>query len=631
LDCVPESGAFFDIGATLVQCNATDASGNTTPDSALFTVTVVDTTPPDALVGLPGDITLEATSQDGAPYSWDPVTALDIAKGTITASCSPASNSTFPLRATGTEVNCTATDTVGLTSSGSFTVTVEDNTDPTITAPAAVTLEANGTPTSTFTVTEFAPNGEATGSDIFGVTITYATPAGGFGLGRNDVIWTATDGNNRTATATQVVTVQDTTVPTITALANVTLNASGELTSDYNCSDFGAPTVSDLFGITSVDCSPTTGLVLGDNTITWTVTDGNTNTNSITQTVTLVDTSNPIIDDVVPNIGFDPQGTYPYVLSADLNTELNTVQVSWPISVTDSDSNLTISCSIDGQQATPLETNPTTGEEGYPKVEDGKVVAWFNYEFGPGDTTVSCTATDSQGQEGTFVFTVSVFDTTAPVISVPSEPVTIRLPDENGSFEYDYSSLVSVTDNADANPILECRTNPDDLYSSNFIDLFSYGETTVECRAQDHGPADASGTVNESSAQFTILARYRYDVALVPPKGRARAGSTVPLDWQYLDGGVPIDSSAFVVGVTWEKTNDLTSSSQYCQDLTPAGTVGSSFSDDADSGNSDFRYSIEENLWQFSWQTPNQTGWHKLSVSPPGGEVEGAWACINLR
>jgi hypothetical protein len=133
---------------------------------------------------------------------------------------------------------------------------------------------------------------------------------------------------------------------------------------------------------------------------------------------------------------------------------------------------------------------------------------------------------------------------------------------------------------------------------------------------------------NSADTTFSLDVVYPYEIVLIPPKGRTRAGSTVPLDWMYLENNVAIDSSLFVVGVTWEKADD-----DSCLNLTtPApDTNGSSFSDDADSGNSDFRYSIEEKLWQFSWQTPNQTGWHKLSISPPGGDVEGAWACINLR
>jgi hypothetical protein len=92
-----------------------------------------------------------------------------------------------------------------------------------------------------------------------------------------------------------------------------------------------------------------------------------------------------------------------------------------------------------------------------------------------------------------------------------------------------------------------------------------------------------------------------------------------------------------MVGVTWQRTVDGNGSSDDCENLPdePAPTDGSDFfsllEDDADSGQSDFRYSIEENLWQFSWQTPDVTGWHKLSISPPGGDVVGAWTCINLR
>ena len=104
------------------------------------------------------------------------------------------------------------------------------------------------------------------------------------------------------------------------------------------------------------------------------------------------------------------------------------------------------------------------------------------------------------------------------------------------------------------------------------------------------------------------------------------------MDWQYFDNGVLVDSSAFIVGVIWEKTDEGTSSSQSCSDLTPVDTDGSSFVDGIpDSGSSDFRYSNSGDIWQISWQTPDATGWHRVSVFPPGGDTDGAWACINLR
>jgi hypothetical protein len=137
---------------------------------------------------------------------------------------------------------------------------------------------------------------------------------------------------------------------------------------------------------------------------------------------------------------------------------------------------------------------------------------------------------------------------------------------------------------------------------------------------------------NSAETTFSLDVQYRYDVNLIPPKGRARAGSTVPLDWQYFDDGVLVDSSLFNVGVIWEKTNEGSSNSQSCSELTPEpDTDGSSFVNDADSGKSNFRYSSADNLWQFSWQTPDVTGWHRISIVPPGGDIEGTYDCIELK
>ncbi len=202
------------------------------------------------------------------------------------------------------------------------------------------------------------------------------------------------------------MTVEDQSPPTVTAAPpDAELEANGNPYSAYSSSDIGTPIFFDLFGVTLTNDAPAIGFLLGPTTITWTATDGSGLTASYAQTVTVVNTLDPIIDPVIPNIGFEPVGNYPYELSADLNTDLNTVTVIWPVSVTDSDPGLAISCSIDGLPATLL--------NGYPRIEDGKVIARFKYTFGPGDTPVSCTAIDGQdpaiGGVATFEFTVSVF------------------------------------------------------------------------------------------------------------------------------------------------------------------------------------------------------------------------------
>jgi hypothetical protein len=181
---------------------------------------------------------------------------------------------------------------------------------------------------------------------------------------------------------------------------------------------------------------------------------------------------------------------------------------------------------------------------------------------------------------------------------------------------------VSVTDNADANPILECRTDPDDNYSTNFVDLFSYGETTVECRARDNGPADEAGSVNESSAQFVISAPYLYDIDVIIGKNNVKLGSTIPIDWFYSDWdnpGLRIDSSDIAVGIRWDSTTD-------CVGANGTGPSGE------DSGSSDFRYSAADAIWQYSLQTKDLAeGQYLVSVTPPGVGVASASVCITLR
>jgi len=129
-------------------------------------------------------------------------TASDIFAVTITNDA-PAS---FALGAT--LVTWTATDANGNTSTGTQNVTVTDNTAPVLTAPGDVAVEASGVLTP-------VAIGSASATDIFEVTITNDAPAS-FPLGTTAVTWTATDANGNASTATQNVTVEDTTAPTLT-------------------------------------------------------------------------------------------------------------------------------------------------------------------------------------------------------------------------------------------------------------------------------------------------------------------------------------------------------------------------------------------------------------------------------
>jgi hypothetical protein len=116
--CTPPSGSTFTIGTTTVTCTATDLSGNT--ESAIFTVTVQDTTAP--VIVPHANMTTDATSASGAIVTYTSPSWTDAVAGSGTAGCVPTSGTTFQVGTT--TVTCTATDAAGNTGSASFTVTV---------------------------------------------------------------------------------------------------------------------------------------------------------------------------------------------------------------------------------------------------------------------------------------------------------------------------------------------------------------------------------------------------------------------------------------------------------------------------------------------------------------------------
>jgi hypothetical protein len=84
-------------------------------------VTVVDTMAP-ALTGIPGNLTVTATSAAGAVVTWPAPTAVDFVSGSVPVTCTPASGSTFAVGTTA--VTCTAADAAGHTATAGFSVTV---------------------------------------------------------------------------------------------------------------------------------------------------------------------------------------------------------------------------------------------------------------------------------------------------------------------------------------------------------------------------------------------------------------------------------------------------------------------------------------------------------------------------
>jgi hypothetical protein len=116
-------------------------------------VTVVDTTPPE--LTLPAPVTVRAPATTGAAVTFTASSADAIAVA-LTPSCSPPSDSVFPVGTT--TVSCTADDGHGNVRTGTFTVTVLPPPRPDLVLASATgtsfTIANRGdAPAGVFTVT----------------------------------------------------------------------------------------------------------------------------------------------------------------------------------------------------------------------------------------------------------------------------------------------------------------------------------------------------------------------------------------------------------------------------------------------------------------------------------------------
>ncbi len=358
--CTPASGSTFALGSTLVTCSVADVAGNT--DSGSFTVTVQDTGAPS--ITAPDDITAEATSSAGAVVTYDDPVVSDTVDLTLTPVCTPASGSTFPLG--DTEVTCTVSDAAGNTSEASFTITVQDTTPPVVADHDAEVAEATGPTGAAVNYTN------PTASDLVsGTTDVTCDPASGsaFPLGDTTVTCSSTDDAGNTGYNSFIVTVQDTTPPTIDPHADVTAEATGPSGANV---DYTTPAASDVVdGPVAVTCDPAPGVLValdGSQLVTCTASDAAGNEAQSTFTLYVVDTTAPTL-------------TVPANISTGATSASGAV-VSYTATATDL---------VDGP-VTP-DCTPVSGST-----------------FAPGATTVTCTATDAHDNTSaaqTFTVTVS--------------------------------------------------------------------------------------------------------------------------------------------------------------------------------------------------------------------------------
>jgi hypothetical protein len=199
------SGSLFPVGTTTVTHRVTDGSGNTAQCS--FTVTVNDTQMPQ--ISCPANITVNndpgvcgATATYVAPVGTD-----NCSGATTVRIAGPASGSVFPVGTT--TVTHRATDANGNTAQCSFTVTVNDTQNPSISCPANITV-GSGPGICSAVVSYTAPVGTDNCAGV--TTARVAGPASGstFPPGTTTVTYRATDASGNTAQCSFTVTVTPT-------------------------------------------------------------------------------------------------------------------------------------------------------------------------------------------------------------------------------------------------------------------------------------------------------------------------------------------------------------------------------------------------------------------------------------
>jgi large repetitive protein len=459
-------------GSHTLMVKSYDKYGNV--GSRSITVTVSnggsssDTTSP--VLTVPSAMTVEATSASGAIVTFT-VTATDNIDGSLTAVCTPASGSTFPI--TTTTVNCSATDAAGNTGTASFTITVRDTTAPTLTLPSNIIVEATSASGRIVTFT-------ATATDLVdGTRSVSCTPASGstFPLGITTVNCSTSDTRGNTASGSFTVTVRDTTKPSVSVPADMTVAAPS---SSGTVVTFTATATDFVDGSITPVCTPASGSTfpVGTTTVTCSATDsaGNTGTASFLVTVTFVDTTPP----PAPVISSPASGT-----ATNDNTPTFT-------GLAEGSSTVKL---YDGSSTTPIATTTATST--------GTWSATPSTAMSNGVHSITATATDAAGNTSPASAAVSItIDTvapSAPVISSPASGTTTNdsTPTFSGSAEA--SSTVRVYDGTSTTPIVTVTATSTGTWSATPSTALTNGVHSITAKA-----TDKAGNTSPASSAISI-------------------------------------------------------------------------------------------------------------------------------
>lgn len=520
----PNSFNCSDTGSpVLVTMTVTDASGNSSADTAF--VTVVDDSPPTAVCT---DITLPLDASGNAtltPNQIDGGSGVSCGAATLTIdvssfTCSDVGPNTVIL---------TVTNAAGATATCAAIVTVVDNTPPNVICQD-VTVILDGAGSGTITTADI-DDGTTDACGLASLSLN-TTSFDCADVGTNIVTLTATDVNGNSSSCTATVTVLDNINPTaVCQNITVSLNASGVATItpiqvDGGSSDF-CGIASRSVDISSFDCND-----IGANTVMLTVTDTSGNTATCNAIVTVQDITPPTA--VCQNITVQLDASGSATISAgDIdggstdacgiasttisNTIFNCNNVganSVILSVTDTSGNTsTCNATVTVQDVTP----PTMSCQNITIALDASGTAFItpqDVDSGTfdacglssvsidvsnfnctnlGSNTVVLTASDIYGNTASCTATVTVVDMIDPSVNCPSNQTVIA---GTGNMyivpDYFAEGLANASDNC-TNPITSVTQNP--LPGSSV----GVGTTTVSITV-----SDSSGNSDTCSFQLIV-------------------------------------------------------------------------------------------------------------------------------
>ena len=487
----------FPLGETIVTWTATDESGNIASTTQL--ITVVDTTSPEFLT--PSNILLEAQNASSNSVVLDTPFAYDLLGISSITNDAPE---VFPLGET--IVTWTATDQSGNQSTTVQNITLVDTTNPEIQVPEQISIEASSKHENSIILEN------AIAFDTVGISsITNDAPEV-FPLGETIVTWTATDTSNNSIYETQLVTVIDTTSPTIQIPESLSIEAE---TKQNNIVELGMILADDAVGISSITNDAPEVFPLGETIVTWTATDESGNSSSTMQIILLTDTTLPIIaspvdieieatsrDQNIINLGIpdaiDSVGISSITNDAPEVFPLGETIVTW--TATDESGNsssdtqtirlvdtiapiitqpLEIVADATSLSNTMVELPPP---QVFDSVSDVKLESNTSNSFGFGETIVTWTATDESGNSSSVTQNVMIIDESGPILDIPNNIIL------------DATSLENIIDigNASASDFVD--ENP--IITNDAPEVFPLGETIVTWTATDELGNSSSSTQN---------------------------------------------------------------------------------------------------------------------------------------